>query len=148
MQINGMCTVVFSRVKPDFFTILRPATKEELFNLRHSSLRNAIERIFGVIKRRFKILAVGSEYSIDDQIRILPALCALHNFAKIHDNDDDEDELHAVVDPSPGDRNGCLARSAISPAEKKRAQTRRDEIAQAMWESYQNELRIRGMNVE
>ena len=34
----------------------RPQNKEELFNLRHSSLRNAIERIFGVIKKRFPIL--------------------------------------------------------------------------------------------
>lgn len=32
----------------------KPGNKEELFNLRHSSLRNAIERIFGVYKRRFQ----------------------------------------------------------------------------------------------
>jgi hypothetical protein len=30
--------------------------KEELFNLRHSSLRSAIEQIFGVTKKRFPIL--------------------------------------------------------------------------------------------
>ena len=28
---------------------LRPKNKEELFNLRHSSARNAVERIFGVL---------------------------------------------------------------------------------------------------
>ena len=33
-----------------------PQTKEELFNLRHSSLRNEIERIFGVLKKRFLFL--------------------------------------------------------------------------------------------
>jgi len=34
----------------------RPKNPKELFNLRHASLRNAIERIFGVVKRRFPIL--------------------------------------------------------------------------------------------
>lgn len=30
----------------------RPANREELFNLRHSSARNAVERIFGILKQR------------------------------------------------------------------------------------------------
>ena len=34
----------------------KPENAKELFNLRHSSLRNAVERIFGVDKRRFKIM--------------------------------------------------------------------------------------------
>lgn len=34
----------------------RPQNKEELFILSHSKLRNVIERIFGVVKTRFKIL--------------------------------------------------------------------------------------------
>ena len=33
----------------------------EVFNLRHSSLRNAIERIFGVLKKRFPIITSGME---------------------------------------------------------------------------------------
>ena len=33
-----------------------PQSKEELFNLRHSSLRNIIERTFGILKNRFQIL--------------------------------------------------------------------------------------------
>jgi hypothetical protein len=36
-------------------------TKEELFNLRHASLRNTIERCFAVHKRRFRILDRGRE---------------------------------------------------------------------------------------
>ena len=35
----------------------RPQTKEELFNLRHSSLRNTIERVYGIIKKRFPIFS-------------------------------------------------------------------------------------------
>ena len=30
---------------------------KELFNLRHTSLRIAIERVFGVLKKRFPIIA-------------------------------------------------------------------------------------------
>jgi hypothetical protein len=39
---------------------------KELFNLRHSSLRNVVERIFGVLKRQWQILgSKGCEYSIN-----------------------------------------------------------------------------------
>jgi hypothetical protein len=47
---------------------LRPNSAKELFNLRYASLRNFIERIFGVIKRKFKILRTALEYSVDTQI--------------------------------------------------------------------------------
>jgi hypothetical protein len=33
---------------------LRPADEKELFSLRHASLRNAVERTFGVFKARFR----------------------------------------------------------------------------------------------
>ncbi|KAG6530240.1 hypothetical protein ZIOFF_012463 [Zingiber officinale] len=37
-----------------------PTNAKELFNLRHTSLRNAIERAFGVLKKRFPIIASGT----------------------------------------------------------------------------------------
>jgi hypothetical protein len=44
----------------------KPENAKELFNLRHSLLRNVIERIFGVLKRQWQILGgKGCEYSID-----------------------------------------------------------------------------------
>ena len=43
---------------------LQPQNKEELFNHRHAKLRNAIERIFGILKQRFKILSKQTEFSI------------------------------------------------------------------------------------
>lgn len=39
----------------------RPATKEELFNLRHARLRNVIERVIGILKKRWRILRDGPE---------------------------------------------------------------------------------------
>ena len=38
-----------------------PKDIRELFNLRHSSLRNAIERAFGVLKKRFPIVSSSNE---------------------------------------------------------------------------------------
>jgi hypothetical protein len=48
-------------VEADFLAV------EELFNLQHSSLRNVIERTFGVFNRCFKIMANASEYKIEQQ---------------------------------------------------------------------------------
>jgi hypothetical protein len=59
-----------------------PGTPEELWNLRHASLRNEIERIFGVVKMRFPILNTGRKFPLAIQFRLIHALCALHNFIR------------------------------------------------------------------
>src|SRR5689334_19273528 len=43
-------------------TTQRPQNAKELFNLRHAQLRNVIERIFGVLKKRFAILNTPMQY--------------------------------------------------------------------------------------
>jgi hypothetical protein len=61
---------------------------KELFNLRHSSLCNVIERIFGVLKRQWQILGgKGYEYSIDTQVDLFYALIGLYNFGKDYGED-------------------------------------------------------------
>ncbi|KAG6470655.1 hypothetical protein ZIOFF_071732 [Zingiber officinale] len=72
-----------------------PEHPKELFNLRHSSLRNAIERAFGVLKNRFPILAKMSRYDVETVSEIVLACCILHNF--LVDFDPDE-EIIAQVD--------------------------------------------------
>ena len=42
------------------------------------------------MKRRFQILLLALEYSIQIQARIPTALCAIHNFIRIHDPAKDE----------------------------------------------------------
>ncbi|KAM0828543.1 hypothetical protein ACQ4PT_067472 [Festuca glaucescens] len=55
---------------------------EELFNLRHSSLRIDIERAFGSLKRRFKILDDAKPFfPFPVQVDIVVACCVLHNYA-------------------------------------------------------------------
>ena len=56
------------------------ATKEELFNLWHAQLRNVIERIFGVLKKRFQILqgAPQYEYIIQVGLNLVFLICYFH----------------------------------------------------------------------
>jgi hypothetical protein len=60
----------------------KPENSKELFNLRHTSLRNVIEQIFGVLKRKYQILCTLLEYSINTQTRIILACTALHNWVR------------------------------------------------------------------
>ncbi|WVZ83983.1 hypothetical protein U9M48_031069 [Paspalum notatum var. saurae] len=55
------------------------ANYKELFNHRHAQLRNHIERVFGVLKKRFSILKVGTFYPIETQIKIPAAVTVFHN---------------------------------------------------------------------
>jgi hypothetical protein len=76
----------------------KPVNAKELFNLRHAQLRNVIERIFGVVKRRFKILSSAPQFSdFKVQVKLVTVLCALHNFMR-HAAKDVEDEIYAEVD--------------------------------------------------
>lgn len=67
----------------------KPGTKEELFNLRHSSLQNAIERIFGVYKRRFHCFDTAPEFPLLVQIQMVFALTAVHNWIRQHSDEED-----------------------------------------------------------
>ena len=64
------------------YGVHQPENAQEVFNLRHSSLRNAIERAFGVLKKRFPIIASGTKphYPINTQSDIILACCILHNY--------------------------------------------------------------------
>ena len=128
-----------------------PCNPQELFNLRHASARNVIERIFGVLKRRFRILQLPPEYDMDVQAMIPPALAALHNFIRErdpdeideYDDDDDDDDDDELLDLRMGpdlETVGELGRGPVTPEERVRANTRRDKIAGDMWEQYQRYL--------
>ena len=63
----------------------KPKNANELFNLRHSSLRNVVERIFGVLKRKYRILQTPSEYPLLKQKLIICACVSLHNWVRLHE---------------------------------------------------------------
>jgi hypothetical protein len=119
-----------------FLHIYSPANSEELFNLRHSSARNIIERMFGILKNRFGILRVCPNVAMEVQARLPAALAAIHNFIREYDPgeiqeylDDDEIVEH--------EGHGLLAQGAVTATEKDAANDRRDTIAHDMWIQYQ-----------
>ncbi|KAA0049607.1 retrotransposon protein [Cucumis melo var. makuwa] len=56
-----------------------PKCSKELFNMRHSSFRNIIERAFGSLKSWWAILRGRSYYLVDIQCKIITTCCLLHN---------------------------------------------------------------------
>ncbi len=105
-----------------------------MFNLRHSQLRNEVERIFGVLKRRFRILAVEPEYPFKTQVNLVIALTALHNFIKSNPGEIDifEDIEDPVTISNPPE-------SSINEGieDDFEAKELRENIAFDMWNDYQ-----------
>ena len=92
-----------------------PEGKYELFNFSHSSLRNVVERAFGVLKQKWRILKGVPSFSPRTQKHIIIACMALHNFIrdsklsdKVFDKCDADDEylppvLRKEVAPTQAD---------------------------------------------
>lgn len=134
------------------FPQFRPENREELFNLRHASARNVVERVFGVLKKRWAILVRPPQFDMLIQAQVPPGLAATHNFIMDHDPNDIDNYLSGAaedLDPNPGQPQenefGVLTERAVTRAEKNRATRSRDEIAQAMWDDYQHILQERAL---
>ena len=67
---------------PEFRHGRQPSGKYEVFNHAHSSLRNVIERSFGVLKMKWRILLALPSYKMKIQTKIIIACMALHNFIR------------------------------------------------------------------
>ena len=90
-----------------------------------------IERVFGVIKRCFKILIIPPEYTLDVQARVFPACAALHNIILKYD----PKELQDMPLPDGNDdiietghSTGELATEFPQQVEKEWANSRHDAI--------------------
>ena len=112
-----------------------PKNHQELFNLWHSQLRNVIERIFGVLKKRFKVLVIAQEYDLQTQAQIVSALTVVHNFIRIYDPEDLPEDLETADEDQDAEPCGRL-QNHITVEERGRAAARRDAIAKDMWTDY------------
>jgi hypothetical protein len=128
----------------------RPQNAKELYNLRHAQQRNCIERIFGVLKKRFPILVSSPEYPFSCQVKLVDALCALHNI--IMGSEQDSFFLEKAEDAIEMRARryrrrvagGALRQRTPGPDHYSAAAGRmRDEIASAMWIQYQQCLQER-----
>jgi hypothetical protein len=115
---------------------LRPQTKEELFNLRHASLRNIIERAFGILKKRFPIFELMHSYSLHLQINLVLCGVMIHNY--IRRNQGYEDEYDNIDDDvGEVDNEGGAAVEEEEHHGPEGTSAWRDQIATEMWEQYQ-----------
>jgi hypothetical protein len=91
---------------PEFRNSTMPKGTKETFNFAHSSLRNVVERAFGVLKMKWRILLKVPIYPPAKQARIIVACMALHNFIRDsklmdeHFDRCDRDEHYVPVEAS------------------------------------------------
>ncbi|WVY98980.1 hypothetical protein V8G54_031131 [Vigna mungo] len=120
------------------YTRRGPQNPRELFNHRHSLLRNVIERTFGLLKKRFPIIASDTEphYGLETMTDIILACCILHNFLRSMDNDD---SLLDEVDNELNEREDHnVSSSQVREEDHKIGSSIRDSITDHMWRDYQN----------
>ena len=98
------------------------------------------------MKRQWRILQIPPEYSMEVQACLPAALCALHNFICKHDPDMFDHEFDGVpLDDEFDIARGELGDGPADPAERRRADQRRDAITSAMREDYLAERTRRGL---
>ncbi|KAH9103474.1 hypothetical protein AeMF1_006631 [Aphanomyces euteiches] len=119
----------------------------ELFNLRHAKLRNVVERIFGVLKKRFPVLNSPVDYGF--QVDLVLALCAIHNFIRMNGSLHDVFTREAIGELR--ERNQQPMESTdhqvvTDEPENEEAKSWRDAIATEMWSQYMETLRQRRFN--
>jgi hypothetical protein len=125
----------------------KPENAKELFNLRHASKRNVIERIFGVVKRKYTILRTPSEYSMDTQTRIILACCTIHNFVRSIEGATADQYL--ATEPTVVISNiqpAVVFPDSSNPSSKKMDKFR-DELAEKMWRQYQGYITERDREI-
>ena len=77
-----------------------PQNARELFNLRHSSLRVTVERAFGALENRFKVLYNKPFHPYPTQVKLVLACCILHNWILRHGFDEHVPD-EATWEPNP-----------------------------------------------
>ncbi|KAL4367185.1 hypothetical protein GQ457_05G027840 [Hibiscus cannabinus] len=126
----------------DFIGRHQPKGKEELFNMRHSSVRNVIERSIGVLKKRFAILRDMPNYPLRKQRYIPKACCTIHNFIRLEAEKDElfdegerenEQEFDDTEATSSDSHEEYIAFDMSQTAEMAQV---REEIATSLWINY------------
>ena len=120
----------------------RPQNHRELFNLRHAQLRNHVERIIGILKKRYPILKAATSYDIDTQVDISMACCVMHNFIRLHDCDMSlpdrctEDINESNMEDVPDGDTKYNVDVPLFDSMRQAGNDKRDAMANAMWADY------------
>ena len=129
---------------------LRPVSPEELFNLRHSQLRIVVEKAFGMHKAMFKILIGQPQQSIDTHIKLIYATAAIMNFRLDYGDLEDfgiiPDISGEIQEDGVGNNPESLDDDEVDGSEEGRMGKMRRNIANNMWQDYENVLQERGQS--
>ncbi|XP_020255286.1 uncharacterized protein LOC109832272 [Asparagus officinalis] len=125
--------------------------RQELFNLRHLSLRSKIESTFGVLKNRFKILPAKPHYPFPTQVNIVIVCTILHNYIIIEDPGDEllHEDNHIEEDgdeiANEGEEGVVDFTQTMTQREERDSRNKwrakRDQIAIKMWKDYCDKYR-------
>ncbi|XP_020415446.1 uncharacterized protein LOC18782701, partial [Prunus persica] len=114
--------------------------ENELFNLHHASLRNVIERIFGIFKSRFIIFKSATPFLFKIQAELVLACAALHNFLRKECRSDefsieptDESSLSSSSSIPVDEEDNFDLIYQTQDQQREDASTWRASIALAMW---------------
>ena len=111
----------------------------ELFNLDHSELHNVVEHVFGVLKWKFWILLLPTEYDMEIQARLPAALSAIHNFTRDHNSEISEDKGPNINNEIyHQDGGGYFEAEGLVEDEDEEGKTMWDNIAEHMWRDCQD----------
>jgi hypothetical protein len=109
-----------------------PLNYKEIFNMRHCSARNIIERTFGIAKQRFKMLDSGVHGNFSTAFQTILIMCAfmLHSFLMMQ-RDMPPPRDQPVPPAAEAEEEDCPADGAPNPT------AFRDRTAHLMWQHYQ-----------
>lgn len=116
-----------------------PRNAKELFNNRHASLGNAIQKSFHVLKTRFPILTIATQYAFQTQRDIVIAACVIHNFIRREERNDwlFNGVEGKIVEELP-DEDDQLDPLLSLPNQEPMGYDSRDIIAAEMWNDFIN----------
>ncbi|XP_021321676.1 protein ALP1-like [Sorghum bicolor] len=106
-----------------------PTNAQELFNLRHSSLRVTMERAIGALKNRFRILDNKPFHKYKTQVKLVIDCCFIHNWILGFGTDEHVPSEVGFTGtlPDPHDTDSQEQDFVLMAA-------KRDGICNAMWE--------------
>ncbi|KAJ4798203.1 nuclease [Rhynchospora pubera] len=111
---------------------------EELYNHRHAQLRNVVEKAFGILKGRFRILKDMHRYKYAFQTNLVIACCVLHNFINRHQKLQDEQDYESESTSSDGSDDSDIDVPSTSAnvsrgTDAERGGALRDSIRDILW---------------
>lgn len=121
---------------PEFRAGRPPTGKLEVYNHAHSSLRNVVERSFGVLKQKCRILRDVPQFKMASQRMIISACMTLHNYirdSKLRDKEFDKCDENENYMPAVARATPLLGDVILTSSDEGNMNDTRERIATSLW---------------